>query len=231
MKAIALLLPLFATGMNAAHAQANLLVNPSFEQPALTAASTCDGGTPWCLKGTANTPGWTQSGNGVTVIHNNYLGGVNPPILVTASNGVQYLDMNQVGGQNGGIRQIVATTPGQSYQLSLDIAAWASNAVGASVAYGLFDGQTGNFLNVGSFTASVGGLWTTQTLVATALSGSIGVEILSTFAPQAAIGIDNVVLSAVPEPHSCALLLAGLAGLAARARSGKAKKQPAARQG
>jgi hypothetical protein len=213
MKPIALLLPLLLA--TASTAQANLLVNPSFELPALTAASTCDGGTPWCLKGSGNAPGWTVTGNGVTVIHNNYLGGANPPILVTASDGVQYLDMNQAGGQNGSIYQMVAATPGLDYQLSLDAAAWATNAVGAAVAYELTDPVSGFVLANGSFTAGVGGVWTTRTLVATAVSGFIGVSIRSTFSPQAAIAVDNVVLAAVPEPGAWVLMLAGL-GLVAR---------------
>jgi Protein of unknown function (DUF642)/PEP-CTERM motif len=219
MKPVAFLLPLILTGVSAAQAQVNLLVNPSFELPALTAASTCDNGTPWCLKGTGNTPGWTAGGSGVTVIHNNYLGGVNPPILVTASNGVQYLNLSQVGTFAGGISQTVAATPGQPYSLSLDAAAWATNAIGASVSYALYDPPTGNLLGSGSFTAAQGdGLWTTRSLLATAASSSIRVEIATIVVPQAAIGIDNVVLTAVPEPGTWALLLAGLAATSAAAR-------------
>lgn len=55
-------------------------------------------------------------------------------------------------------------------------------------------------------------------LLATAPSSSIRVEIVITFAPLAAIGIDNVVLSAVPEPGSWALLLAGVDSLLTLAR-------------
>jgi hypothetical protein len=219
MKPTTLLLPLLISAMGGAQAQVNLLVNPSFELPALTAASTCDSGTPWCLKGTANTPGWTQTGNGVSLIHNNYLGGVNPPILVTASNGVQYLNLAQVGNQNGGIFQTVAATAGLPYRLSMDFSAWATNAIGASASYALYDPGTSAILGSGAFTASVGnGLWTTQTLVANATSSSIGVRIQGTFAPQAAMGLDSVVLTAVPEPQTYALLLAGLGAMGFMAR-------------
>jgi hypothetical protein len=54
-------------------------------------------------------------------------------------------------------------------------------------------------------------------------SNSVRGAIVSTFARLAAIGIDNVVLSALPEPGSWALLLAGvdsLLTLARRCRAG-----------
>lgn len=220
---------LLATAASPSQAAGNLLVNGSFELPALTAADTCDGGTPWCLKGAANTPGWAQTGDGVSLIHNHYLGGVNPPILVLAAEGVQYLDMNQTGGNLGGIAQIVATVPGQPYLLSLEASAWATNAIGASVAYELYDPVSSAVLQQGSFVAAVGGVWTTQTLLATATSSSLGVRIQGAFSPQAAIGLDNVALTAVPEPQSYALWMAGLlaTGLKLRRRpQGQAPKRP-----
>ncbi|MCU0647300.1 MAG: PEP-CTERM sorting domain-containing protein [Gemmatimonadaceae bacterium] len=212
----ALLLPLCLTAVRAAHAQPNLLTNGSFELPSLTALDTCDGGTPWCLKGTGNAPGWSVAGNGVTVIHNNYLNGVNPPVLVQASHGVQYLDLNQAGGANGSIYQFIQGTVGQRYRLSMDFSAWAVNAVGASVEYSLSDPRSGFLLETGSFTASVGGVWTTRTLEMTAISDLIGVSIRSTFAPQAAIAVDNVRLSAVttvPEPQTVGMMLVGLVAM------------------
>jgi hypothetical protein len=213
----ALLLSLCLSAGRAANAQPNLLTNGSFELPALTVNDTCDGGTPWCLKGTGNAPGWSVALNGVTVIHNNYRLG-NPSVLVAASNGVQYLDMNQTGGQNGAIYQFVAVTPGQRYRLSLDVAAWATNAIGATVEYALTDPISGFALASDSFTASVGGLWTTRTLEVNALQGFLGVSIRSTFAPQAAIAVDNVRLTAVtttvPEPEAIGMVLVGMVVLA-----------------
>ena len=64
------------------------------------------------------TPGWAQSGDGVSLINNHYLGGINPSVLVLASEGAQYLDMNQTGGNSGGITQIVAAVSGQPYLLT-----------------------------------------------------------------------------------------------------------------
>ena len=51
--------------------------------------------------------------------------------------------------------------------------------------------------------------WTTVSLTGTALSGSIGVNVYGISAYQAGMGVDNVVLTAVPEPAGWALWLAG----------------------
>lgn len=188
---------------------ANLLTNPSFEAVDVTSP-------PYYLRSFDSTPGWTQFGDGVDLLHNP--GPPNPPmVLVSASDGLQFLDMNQAGA-NGGLFQTVAATVGTVYNLSLDTTAWATNSIGGRLGYQLYDPASSTVLASGDYTDTVGGTWITRTLSAAATSNNIGVRIESLIAPQAAMGLDNVVLTAVPEPGTWALMLGGLAAVAGLAR-------------
>lgn len=216
-KIASLSVALFATLASVAHAAPNLLVNGSFEDRVITIDDTCQG-SPWCVRSSASTPGWTQEADGVDLLHNNYSQG--PAVLVDASDGVNFLDLNQAGSL-GGLSQTVAASVGQQFHLSLDSTAWATNSRGGSIRYELFDPTSSSVLAFGTFTDPTGGSWVSLTLDAAAISNAIGVRISGLVATQAGMGLDNVVLtSAVPEPQTAALLLAGLAltGCMARRR-------------
>lgn len=192
----------------------NLLTNGSFEALIVTAADQCQGG-PWCVRSFASTPGWTQLGDGVDLINNNYTQPTGFDVLVSASNGINYLDMNQAGSL-GGVFQTVIATPGLTYDLSLDTSAWALNSIGGVLGYELYDPTTSNILASGSFTNATGGVWTTRTLSAIATSNSIGVRIQALFSAQAGPGLDNVILTAsqvnaVPEPATWGMMIVGFA--------------------
>jgi hypothetical protein len=198
-------------GALAAPAHANLLTNGSFEAFQIT-------GAPWFARSFSSTPGWTQYGDGVDLIHNNYTQG--PAVLVDASDGVQFLDMNQAGAI-GGLFQVVGATAGTTYNLSLDATAWATNARGGTIGYQLYDPTSNAVLAGGSFTDPTGGTWVRRTLSAAATSNQIGVRVFAIASTQAGMGLDNVVLNAaVPEPASWALMISGfgLTGAAARRR-------------
>lgn len=190
-------------------AQASLLINGSFEAVDASAP-------PFEVRTPSNTPGWTHTGDGVDLYHNNY---TQPPaiaVLVDASHGVQFLDMNQAG-LLGGIEQVVAATSGDLYRLRLDSTAWAINSIGGTIRYELFNPGNNAVLAFGTFTDNTGGTWTTRELQANAISSQIGVRIFGTVATQAGMGVDNVILdnlsaSPVPEPgYALPLAAAGLA--------------------
>jgi hypothetical protein len=191
-------------------AHANLLTNGSFEQVSAAAS-------PFFIRSFASTPGWTQFGDGVDLIHNNYTQG--PTVLVDASDGVQFLDMNQ-GGSLGGIRQVVDCIAGVSYRLDLDTCAWAQNSIPGTIGYELYDPISSAVLAQGSYADTVGGQWVARSLTATATSSQIGVRIQGISANQAGMGLDNVRLNvataAVPEPASLALLVSGVGLLTLR---------------
>lgn len=213
-------------GLSAASpAQAtNLLTNGSFETRVVTAADQCQGGA-WCVRDVASTPGWTQILDGVDLVNNNYVQAPGFEVLVDASDGVNFLDMNQALSI-GGLEQVVGATVGQIFNLSLDTAAWARNAIGGIVGYELYNPGNGAILASGSYQDDVGGAWVTRTLSAAAISSSIGVRITGIRATQAGMGVDNVVLTAnavggaVPEPATWAMMIVGfgLVGLSLRRR-------------
>lgn len=186
-------------------AHANLLTNPSFESIDASAS-------PFYIRSFSSTPGWTQFGDGVDLIHNSYTQPPPIPVLLDASEGVQFLDMNQAGSL-GGIFQVVPASPGSTYRLELDTAAWAQNAIGGTIGYELYDPISSTSLAQGSFTDNIGGAWASRSLDAVATGTQIGVRIQGLVATQAGMGLDNVRLNAIaaaPEPSPIVLLSMGL---------------------
>jgi hypothetical protein len=205
-------LVLFGLLTGASIVEANLLTNGSFEAVPVTGSDTCDGFFFFCIRSFSSTPGWTQFGDGVDLIHDNYFQPAT--VLVDPSDGVQFLDMNQATTAGlGGIEQIVSATQGAVYRLDLDTTAWAQNSIGGTLGYELYDPSTTMILASGSFTDNVGGTWVTRTLQATAISSQIGVRIQGLAATEAGMGLDNVRLNQVPAPSTTLLLSMGLVAL------------------
>jgi hypothetical protein len=205
------------TGAPRAVQAQNLLSNGSFE--AVNASA-----SPFFIRSSTSTPGWTQFGDGVDLIHNSYT--QPPPVLVDASDGSQFLDMNQEGAL-GGIEQVVSVSLGVTYRLQLDTTAWATNSIGGTLGYALFDPFSSQILASGSYTDNLGGQWVTRTLEAQATSSQLGVRIQGLQATQAGMGLDNVRLTnaSAPEPSALTLLTLPLVGMVAirkRRANGKA---------
>ena len=200
------------TTLLAAHARANLLTNPSFETgPNPGSFIDLPGGS------TAIT-GWT-----VTLSHLDYIGS-----LWNASNGVRSLDLEGsvctlfTFNCAGGISQSFATTPGQNYMVSFDLAGNPANipvvkfievlAAGQSQTFS-FDITGRNFVNMGLTThtwnfAAVGSTTTLEFRTADGANVSGWGPALDN------VSVDPVGGPSVPEPGAFGLVGLGIAATA-----------------
>jgi hypothetical protein len=203
---------------------ANLVVNGSFEADDAS-------NIPFFLRQIPN--GWSSipGYDVVDVIHNDYTQNDPIPVLLDAQHGVQFIDLNG-GDLIGGMQQTInGITPGARLLLSLYAGQWVTNSTlngqPASLSYSLIDASNDTLLGTGNFTTDTA-LWTLRTLNAFApVSGSVRVDIRTTFTLQAGPGVDNVSLvEVVPEPASWAMLVAGFGIVGAAMR----RRRPAAAQ-
>ncbi|MGB6450795.1 MAG: DUF642 domain-containing protein [Steroidobacteraceae bacterium] len=124
----------------------------------------------------------------------------------------------------GGIEQTITTVAGEGYELTFDLGAstyWNSSGFGAAALTASANGTS--LLNSQLFTLTPDSTneWVTDTLSFTADSSSTTIEFLADSSYTSKyVGLDNVNVnvSAVPEPSTWTMLLAGLGGLAAAIR-------------
>ena len=198
----------------AAGAQANLLVNGSFESGAFVNQGN---DTMSLAAGSGAITGWT-----VVTDTTAWIGATNP-FGLTANDGSFFLDLTnyQAGAPFAGVSQTVATTPGATYTLSFDL--------GSSTFWGRPDalvvsaaGTSATFASGVASATTPNNDWTREFFQFVATSASTTVTLQGS-AGFNYIGLDNVSLdlsadapppvTAVPEPHTWALMLAGLATL------------------
>ena len=183
-------------------AHANLLLNGGFESP----------GTPDYIELAG--PGNTYVTNWVTILSGaEYFRPASIPGLGSAIEGVMVVDVANFDQNNGGIAQTFATTAGQQYKLDF----FAGNSRFGS-GYNTGDGIIN--VQVGSLTTSVATptapspliVWQQISLSFTALAGPSTTLSFSNLQDAKAhfAFIDDVRVTAVPEPQTWALLLAGL---------------------
>ncbi|HEX7948029.1 MAG TPA: PEPxxWA-CTERM sorting domain-containing protein [Phenylobacterium sp.] len=196
----------------------NLIVNGGFEAPPQN-----DGGFQIFNRGATNLPGWEVVGparNAVSILDTAYH---EPGVTFNAFGGEQAMDMS--GGEfrdlESGVRQTVNLRAGQRYLLSF----WVGNADGRSDYR--FDSAVTLQVNNSARTSFVNGDITANHVnwkqFTTSISGS-GNPTAITFrngsTDDAFSGLDNVRLTAVPEPATWAMMIAGfgLAGATLRRR-------------
>jgi hypothetical protein len=199
---------------------AQLLVNPGFESPVVTAASTCSGaGNAECFSQGASLGGWLVVGSGTAsnsmlLLNNSYteFGG---SLHFTSQEGNQNLDLTGPGnlGANG-VEQTVSTIAGTAYRLTF----WVGNQDSAFAPYTspsiitlLVNGTTiNNYTNSANSSGNVN--WAPFTFDFTAAGSSTTIRFTNATPSDNYAGLDNVSLvdvGSVPEPSTLALVLAG----------------------
>lgn len=201
MKLITLVptLALFLAG--AATAQ-NLVTGGDFENPVVS-------GDPYLI---AVTPaGWTGTGD---LVVQGYAG------AVSSGSGNQWFDLNPSFDAGTGISQSINLNAGTTYNFSFLYNGGGGGST-TSISYSL--GSIAETLLAGSVSTAgmsvySGTLW--QTLATTFTPSASGAATLQLTPNGTYSGgfVDNVQISAVPEPETYALMLAGLGAIAAVAR-------------
>jgi len=223
---------------------ANLIVNPSFEDPSYQVGNgVVYPINPLTVGTTAFLSGWTinsgTTGNqGMLAVYGNYLEGFVTPITFTSWDGVNHIDVTGAGLGNGiqGISQTVATQIGETYQLSF---ALSNMGIGSSAQYCLVNGGScaiGDLapidyydeaaridlvINGGApvtFTNSLDGgvnnTWQTFTTSFTATSTTTTIEFNNNSGNDAYAGLDNVFLDVAATPEPATIAMMGCGLLA-----------------
>lgn len=185
---------------------ANLVVNGGFESPIVT--------FPYqhFSTGSSSISGWTVVNDTVSVLR---IGCCDP---ADPSEGSQYLDLtgpNDGQSRYGGVSQTITTVPGLEYELTFDLGNYAQNPTsfnGGRVGIVASAGGTSQTFHLGPVTT--GSIWEGEvlTFVATATSTQI---VLTGLDGAQYVGLDNVVVQAVPEPSAILLMSIGFVGLGA----------------
>lgn len=189
----------------------NLITNGTFETPDVPTFS--DQVAPGSITG------WTVIGTDVTLVDSSYL---SPNQQANGGTG-QWVDLTgHLEGYDKGVSQTFASTHNNFFLVEFDLGRKLDRDQ-ATVAVSINGGTAVTFTN--SDTGSGGQMdWNTYSYY---FMGNGGPNQTITFlgaTPGAnnTIGLDNVKVTAVPEPSGIAMMLAGLAGLAFVARRRKA---------
>lgn len=193
----------------AVSAQAAIVTNGSFE------AGTAPGVFTTYGTGSPAISGWT-----IGIGNVDYIGS-----YWQASDGVRSIDLN--GGTIGTISQTIMLNPGSRYVLTFDMSANPDGGLGRNP-YDVAVGLTGVAPSAFSYALTGANsrsnmLWSGRTLTFTAVNAATVLSFTSLQANGCCFGpaLDNVSVSAVPEPATWSMLIIGfgLVGVGARRRN------------
>ena len=178
----------------------NLIINGGFE------SSTFSGSLTTFTAGSTGLTGWTIGQDSVDLINTYW----------APSGGSYSLDLS--GNYDGTISQSFATVIGQTYTVSFDMAANPDDANDAVkfMQVGLSQQPVYSFSSVGHTHSNMG--WTTKTFNFVATDTSSTLHFASLQDSAGGVALDNISVTAVPEPETYAMLLAGLGLMGAVAR-------------
>lgn len=192
------IIPIVALLALPAVAQANLVVNGSFEDYTSVNAGS------WSIFGSGL--GWTTGPLGVEIRN---------AVAGSAADGVRFAELDTTG--NSWISQTIHTNANQTLELSFSYAPRAGVAAASNRVQAFWNDQSlGIFTGNGNTTTS----WLDLTFDVQANASGFGVLKFAAAGTSDRLGgsLDNVSVTVVPEPESAALLVAGLGLLAAVSR-------------
>ena len=194
-------------------AQAALLVNGGFENASANTTAPSAVQTFTLGIGSTAIDGWTVIGDDTAWIGGAQFG-------LTASQGNKFLDLTnyQDGPPFGGVQQIVGTVAGTTYTLSFDLGSSSTYITPSAVAASVLVVDVGTQTQTFTSTASGVNNWQSYSMTFTAANPTTTISLLGTTGRDY-IGLDNVTLSvtAVPEPGTWAMMLAGMAAVGSEA--------------
>lgn len=193
-------------------AQAELIINGSFEQPAVS-----PGNYGLWTTGSTDITGWTVVGPEVAIVHTTFeYGGLTFP----SQSGDQWLDLTGAtsNSMDNGVSQSVATTIGAKYLLSFHVGSVYNGLqfFSSTVDLSIDGGSRMSFTNPSATSTLV---WQEFSYQFTAQNAMTNITFFNGSGPSNNnAGLDGVSLSAVPEPSSLFCVIVGAVGLAARRR-------------
>jgi hypothetical protein len=190
----------------------NLLVNGSFEYGWDGSSSFLFTDGIYSIPHSSLLHGWEVSFGDVESVQLGYGG------WWTVSDGSYSVDLN--GWTQGGIQQVFATTPGQNYQVTFDLSGNSHSGTDFLTDVAINGASVGNF-------ASTSATWATNSFKFVASGATTTLAFASTSAGDGGPAVDNVSVSAIPEPSTFAFVCGGaaLAWVAFRRRRTRATKR------
>ena len=184
-----------AAGLTAAPASAATIINGSFELGTDPGASFST-----LAAGSSAITGWTIGGAGV-----DYIGG-----YWNASDGVRSVDLSALSA--GGVSQNITTVAGKTYKVTFDMAGNPDGGFGDKlmvVTSNGFNPQINSF-TVGAANTHLNMGWQSMSYMFTAGPGTVtNIAFASDEYNPYGPALDNIGISAVPEPTTWALMILG----------------------